>query len=409
MDIFRSFKYRNFKLFFYGQTISLLGNWIQKTAVVWLVYRLTGSAMLLGITAFVNLIPSLVLSPFAGSFIERSDRFKVIKNIQIVGTVQSGLLAVLALLNQYHIGLIIFLVLVQGISDAFEVTCRQSLMVEMIDDRADLPNAIALNSILTNLTRVLGPAIAGILLTVSGEKACFLSNFLSYIPVHIFLRMMRMDATAKQEQTQNAWEGLKEGFHYVMADKDMRALLSLLTASSLVLIPFTTLVPIFAKDVFHGSSGVFGWFESALGAGAVVCAVYMAKFRKQEMLIRLTIMASLVFCTGLMLLAFAWTLQVALLAMIICGVGMVAQTSCINVYLQTHSDASMRSRVISYFVMSYLGVIPIGSLLIGAIAEHLAVRHVVAMESVLGFITVGVYVYVRNWRLAWRSNEAAAR
>jgi MFS family permease len=392
MDVLRSFKYRNFKLFFYGQTVSLLGNWIQKTAVIWLVYRLTGSAMLLGITAFVNLIPSLVLSPFAGAFIERSDRFRVIKNIQIVGTVQSGLLALLACLNLYNIPVIIFLVLVQGVSDAFEVTCRQSLMVEMIDDRADLPNAIALNSILTNLTRVLGPAIAGILLGLAGEKACFLSNFFSYIPVHIFLRMMRLASSDNQPVRQNAWDGLREGFHYVVADRDMKALLCLLTASSLLLIPFTTLVPVFAKDVFHGSSGTFGWFESALGAGAVLCAVYMAKFRRQEWLIRLTVIASLVFCTGLFLLSIAHTLPLALTSMVICGAGMVAQTSSINVYLQTHASPAMRSRVISYFVMAYLGVIPIGSLLIGALAGYLEVRHVVALEAVMGLVAVGIYI-----------------
>src|SRR5476651_580333 len=181
MNIFRSLKYRNFKLFFYGQSISLIGTWMQKTAVSWLVYRLTGSAVLLGIVSFVSLIPSLILAPYAGSIVDRHNRYRILVITQIVSMLQAGALAFLILFKFYNIPAIIGLSLVQGIINAFDVTCRQSIMVEMVEDKADLPNAIALNSTMTNFARIAGPAVAGIILSTFGEDFCFFGNFLSYI------------------------------------------------------------------------------------------------------------------------------------------------------------------------------------------------------------------------------------
>jgi MFS family permease len=392
MDAFRSFKYKNFKLFFYGQSISLLGTWIQKTAVVWLVYRLTGSAMLLGIVSFVSLIPSLLLSPYAGSYIDRHDRFKVMKNTQKLAMLQAGLLAALIYFQFYNISVIILLSLLQGIINAFDVTCRQSLMVELVDDKADLPNAIALNSTITNLARVAGPAIAGIILSTLGEDFCFISNFFSFVPVLICLYLMKLNTQPSAHSQKDIWHELKEGLDYVISDKQIVSLIILLTGSSLFVIPFTTLMPIFAKDLFNGTSGTFSLFESAIGLGSLISAVYMARLKTIDKLTQVTVVASVLFGLGVITLAVANHLRLALLGMAISGVGMMAQTSSINTYIQTHAVPAMRARAISYFVMAYMGITPIGSLLIGFLAEHLKPREVVALEGILSLVIIAAYV-----------------
>ena len=405
MSAFRSFKYTNFKLFFYGQSISLLGNWIQKTAVIWLVYRLTGSALFLGIVSFVSLIPSLILSPYAGSYIDRHNRFKIINTIQRIAMLQAGTLAAIVYLQLNNVWLIILLTLIQGISDAFEVTCRQSLMVEMVDDKADLPNAIALNSTMTNLARVVGPAIAGILLSTFGEDFCFISNFLSYIPVLICLSLMRLSIKTIPKPEQNIWNGLKEGLNYITSDKEIIGLIGLLAASSLMVIPFTTLIPIFAKEIYHGNAGTFSLFESAIGAGSVISAVFLARLKGPDKLIQIITVSSLIFGTGVLLVAVSQNLFIALAGMVLSGSGMIAQISSINTYIQMHVHAEMRGRAVSYFVMSYLGVIPIGSLIIGIVSEYFQVREVVATEGLMALIAVAAYVIYRRRQHLYNANN----
>lgn len=396
MEIFRSLKYRNFKLFFAGQSVSLVGTWMQKTAVSWLVYRVTGSAMLLGIVGFVSLIPSLVLSPYAGSYIDRHDRFKVLVVTQVISMVQAGLLALMIYLKYYNMTGIILLSLMQGIINAFDVTCRQSLMVDMVDDKADLPNAIALNSTMTNMARIVGPALAGFVLSVFGEDFCFVSNFLSYIAVLGCLFMMNLNLVKQERSEKHIWQELKEGFDYISADKGILSLIVMLTISSLFVMPFNTLMPIFAKDLFLGDAKTFSWFESAAGLGALCSAVYMAKLTSSKGMINITIAASLIFGVSVLFLAFSNYIGVALFFMTFTGIGMMAQTSSINTYLQTHAAPHMRGRVISYFVMCYMGMIPIGSLLIGALSDWVGPRLAVSIEGAVGVISTFAFVVYRH-------------
>ncbi|HWJ25004.1 MAG TPA: MFS transporter, partial [Flavisolibacter sp.] len=271
--MFRSLRYRNFRLFFSGQSISLIGTWMQKTAVSWLIYRITGSALLLGITGFASLIPSLILSPFAGSFIERHNRYKILVWTQIISMLQAGALAAMIMLKWYYVPGIIILTLIQGIINAFDVTCRQSLMMEMVEHKDDLPNAIALNATMTNFARITGPAVAGIVLSTLGEDVCFFSNFLSYIPVLISLFMMRLRLAPVMRSDKSIWFGLKEGFSYVSGNADLGSVLLMLAVSSLFVMPFNTLIPMFAKDIFNGNAETFSWFESAAGIGAIISAI----------------------------------------------------------------------------------------------------------------------------------------
>jgi MFS family permease len=396
MSMFRSLQYRNFKLFFYGQSISLVGTWMQKTAVSWLVYRLTGSALLLGIVGFVSLIPSLVLSPYAGSLIDRHNRYKILLITQVVSMAQAGALAAMIFFQFYSIPCIIGLSLIQGIINAFDVTCRQSLMVEMVDKKEDLPNAIALNSTMTNLARIIGPALAGILLSTFGEDFCFIGNFVSYIPVLMCLFMMKLNITVKPGNQKSIWVELEEGFKYVSGDKELSSMIILLGISSLFVIPFNTLMPIFAKDLFSGDAKTFSWFESAAGLGSVVSAMYMANLKTANPLMKITIIASAIFGASLIFLSAAGSLPLGLLFMTLTGVGMMAQTSSINTYIQTHSIPEMRGRAISYFVMAYQGMIPIGSLLIGWTASAFGPRLAVCIAGAVGLLATGAFVLYRN-------------
>lgn len=400
MNVFRSLKSRNFKLFFYGQSISLIGTWMQKTAVSWLVYQLTGSAVLLGVVGFVSLIPSLILSPYAGSLVDRHNRYHILVITQVVSMIQAGALAAIIYFGYNNILFIIGLSLVQGIVNAFDVTCRQSLMVEMVNDKNDLPNAIALNSSMANFARIAGPAVAGIILSTFGTDICFLGNFLSYIPVLICLFMMRLSVQMISKSTKSIWVELEEGFRYVTGDKELSSMLMMIGVSSLFVIPFNTLMPIFAKDIFDGDAKTFSWFESAAGLGSIISAIYLANLKDSSTLIKLTTIAGAVLGGSLLFLAFAPQLPVALLFMGISGVGMMAQSSAINTYIQTHAVPEMRGRAISYYVMAYQGLIPVGSLLIGWVAHLIGPRPAVLIEGLIGITATGIFAYYKSRQAA---------
>lgn len=396
MALFRSLKSRNFKLFFYGQSISLIGTWMQKTAVSWLVYQLTGSALLLGVVGFVSLIPSLLLSPYAGSLVDRHNRYRILVITQIASMMQAGALAGIIFFGFHHILLIILLSLIQGIINAFDMTCRQSLMVEMVDDKADLPNAIALNSTMVNFARIAGPAVAGIILSAFGTDFCFIGNFLSYIPVLICLFMMKIQVSVIHKSEKSIWAELEEGFKYVSGDKDLSSMILVLGMSSLFVMPFNTLMPMFAKDIFNGDARTFSWFESAAGLGSILSAIYLANLKNSNGLTKMVAIAGVILGGSLLFLAYAPELPFALFFMTLAGVGMMAQTSAINTYIQTHSIPEMRGRAISYYVMAYQGIIPIGSLLIGWAANLIGPRPAIFIEGTIGITATIAFIIYRS-------------
>lgn len=319
------------------------------------------------------------------------------KNTQIASLLQAGALVFIVYFGFYNVAVIIFLSLVQGIINAFDVISRQSMMVEMVDDKAGLPNAIAMNSTMSNMARVVGPAFAGVMLTTLGEDFCFVSNFLSYLPVLFCLYLMQINPRENTVPANNIMDDLKAGFEYITSDKEMIGLIILLSASSLLVAPFTTLMPIFAKDLFHGTAGTFSLFESAIGVGSVISAIYMARLSAINKLIKVTIVASLIFSIGILVIGVAGNISFALLGMVVGGCGMMAQSAAINTYIQTHARPEMRSRAIGYYIMAYLGISPIGSLMIGVLAEYMKPREVVALEGIIGLLIAGTYLLYRNW------------
>jgi len=397
MSIFRSLKHYNFRLHFIGQSISLIGTWMQRVAISWLVYRLTGSAFLLGLVTFLSLIPSLVLSPFVGTFIDRHNKFRVVKITQLGLMIQAGALAAMVWFNYYSMTWIAVLSLLQGVINAFDTTARQSLMIDLVDNQEDLPNAIALNSSVFNAARLVGPAFAGIILSSFGEDICFLINFLSFIAVIFCLMLMKLNIKAVERSQENIWADLRRGYDYLKESPDLLSLILVLAASSLLVIPFTTMLPVFAKDIFSGDATTFSWFESAAGFGALIGAVYMAMLRPGKDLNTLTIVSGAIFAVALIALSVSPTLFLALVATALSGVGLMVQNSAINTYIQMHASSAMRARTLSYYIMAYQGILPIGSLLIGFLSHYLGVNVVVFVEGIAGLlIVIAFMVYQKH-------------
>lgn len=394
--MFKALKSKNFKLFFYGQSVSVVGTWLQKTAVSWMVYSITGSVFLLGLATFLSMIPSLFLAPLAGSIIGRYDRHKAMILLQSLAMFQAGALALLIYLKIYNINFILALSLFQGIINSFDMTCRQTMMMDIVDDKEDLSNAVALNSTLNNFARIAGPALAGIILHQYGEDVCFMGNFLSYIPVLISLLMMKITPHIKATDKFKMLEDFIEGLDYVKKEAEMAKMLLMLMCSSLFVISFNTLMPVFAKDIFNGNAQTFSWFESAAGIGSILSAIYLANLKKSDTMGKIMIAASLLLGFSIIILAYSNSLTVALICMALSGVGMMAQTSSINIYIQTQSAVNMRSRSISYYLMAYQGMIPVGSLIIGYVSHIIGTRNTVAIQGIICIISVIVYVYYKR-------------
>ena len=394
--MFKALKSKNFKLFFYGQSVSVIGTWLQKTAVSWMVYSITGSVFLLGLATFLSMIPSLFLAPLAGSIIGRYDRHRAMMVLQSLAMLQAGALALLIYLKIYNINFILALSLIQGIINAFDMTCRQTMMIDIVDNKEDLPNAVALNSTMNNFARIAGPALAGIILHQYGEDICFIGNFVSYVPVLISLMLMKITPHIKAENKLNMLDDLVEGLDYVKKETEMARMLLMLTCSSLFVISFNTLMPVFAKDIFNGNAETFSWFESAAGIGSVLSAIYLANLKSAENMNKLMISASLLLGFSVIILALSSSITIALICMTLSGIGMMGQTSSINIYIQTHSTVNMRSRSISYYMMAYQGMIPVGSLIIGYVSHFLGVRATVAVQGIICLISVIVYLYYKK-------------
>ncbi|MGV3761603.1 MFS transporter [Parapedobacter sp.] len=395
VNIFRALTHRNYRLHFTGQAISLMGTWMQRIAVSWLVYRLTESALVLGVISFLSLIPSLVLSPFIGSFVDRQQKYRIVLVTQIGLMLQAGTLAAMVFFGYYHVWWIGVLSLAQGIINTFDVTARQSLMVELVDNKADLPNAIALNSSAFNAARMVGPALGGILLSTYGEAVCFGINFISFFAVITSLLLMRLRPQQAIAHKESTWQGLKEGFSYLRHSPHLASLVMLLSASSLLVIPYTTLLPVIAREMFNGDATTFSWFESAAGLGAMAGAIYMAKTRIGTNLRFRVMKAAGLLAAGILALSFASWLPLALTSTLLASMGMMVQNSSINTYIQTHAMPAYRARAISYYIMAFQGIFPLGSLLVGAMASAWGIHYTLLLQGVAGaLVALGFTAYI---------------
>lgn len=388
----RAFRSRNYRYFFAGQLVSLLGTWMQKTAVSWVVYELTHSKLMLGLSVFATMFPSAVFSFLGGVVADRYHRYRVLLLTQVLSMVQAALLALAAWWWPAAVWPIIGLSAVLGVINAFDVPARQSLVYELVDDKQDLPNALALNSSMVNLSKLLGPALAGLALERLGPAVCFGLNAVSFVAVIGSVLALRLAPYVPRTSTKNVLTELREGLSYVRDTPRIRFIILMMALVSLALLPFTALMPVYAKDVYRGSATTFGLLESAVGLGAFVGALYLASLRPGTPLGRVLMRNTFIFGAGLLLLAFAPGLPWALLFSAVAAFGMMSQITISNTQVQTTVAPDMRGRVISLYVMAYTGLLPLGSLLVGAVAQHIGVQHTVLLEGVAALLIGGLHL-----------------
>ena len=393
--ILRAFKYRNYRLFFVGQGISLIGTWMQMIAMSWLVYRLTDSAFLLGLVAFLGQIPGLAISPFAGVLADRRDRRRILYLTQGFSMAQAVTLTILSFTGAVTVWQITLLALWLGLANAFDIPTRQAFLLDMVENREDLPNAIALNSSLFNSARLLGPALAGVLIAAAGESICFLLNALSYGAVLLALAAMRLPPKVRAQRHPSVLEGLKEGVRYAFGFSPIRAILLLMALTSLMGMPLLVLLPVLAKKVFGGGSHTYGFLMTSLGGGALAGAVYLASRRSVLGLGRWVARASVIFALGLIAVAFSRWLWLSLPLLAVTGFGMMMQMASSNTLLQTLADDDKRGRIMSLFTMSFMGMLPFGSLLAGALADRIGAPGTIALGGgvcLLSALAFGAYL-----------------
>jgi MFS family permease len=379
----RALAHRNYRLFFGGQSISLVGTWMTRIATGWLVYRLTHSALLLGIVGFAGQVPAFFLAPFAGVWVDRWDRHRTLVVTQIFSMLQSFALAVLALGRVINIHEIIWLSLAQGLINAFDMPARQSFVVEMVERREDLGSAIALNSSMVNAARLLGPSIAGLVIAISSEGYCFLVDGISYVAVLVSLLAMRITPTPRLAHSTAVLQDLREGWQYVTRFIPIRSVLLLLALSSLVAMPYSTLMPIFAGAILHGGPHTLGFLMGASGLGALVSAALLAT-RKSILGLGTVIPASaMIFGAGLVAFSFSRALWLSMLLLLLAGGGMMQQMAASNTILQTIVDDDKRGRVMSFYSMAFLGMTPFGSLLEGAAASRIGAPHALMIGGLI--------------------------
>ncbi len=392
--MFRALKYRNYRLFFVGQGISLVGTWMQRIALSWLVYRLTNSPFLLGLVGFTSQIPTFLMAPFAGVLADRWDRKKILIAANSLSLVQAMILAILVLLKMITFWEIVSLSIVLGLINAFEMTSRQSLVIRMVEKKEDLGNAIALNSSIFNGARLVGPTVAGLLIMVVGEGVCFLLNSLSFAAVIWSLVAMKIDSIPPKKQDTDVLSGLKEGFAYSFKFPPIRGILLLVALVNLMGMSYITLLPVFARDILHGGPNTLGFLMGAVGTGALGGAFYLASRKTVVGLGRWIAVAAGTLGVGLILFSFSKTFWISLFLMLPVGFGMMSFMASSNTVLQTIVDEDKRGRLMSQYAMSFMGMAPIGALLAGALAGRIGAPYTLVIGGL--FCVLGSLVFARN-------------
>ncbi|HZX95597.1 MAG TPA: MFS transporter [Myxococcales bacterium] len=387
----RALSHRNYRLFFAGQSVSLIGTWLTRIATSWLVYRLSGSAAMLGVIGFCGLVPTFVLAPLAGVYVDRHSRHRVIVVTQVLSMLQSFALAALALTHLITVAEIAALQLFQGLINAFDTPARQAFVVEMVEDRRDLANAIALNSSMFNGARLVGPSIGGVLIALVGEGGCFLVDGVSYLAVIASLLAMTVKPSAPRGEQKRVLQELREGWRYTAGSPPIRSMLMLLGIVSLVGMPYAVLMPVIASVRLHGGAHTLGFLMAAVGLGALGGAVSLAMRRSVVGLGR--VIVGMAICFGLSLAAFAASRQLWLSLPLLVAVGysMMLQTASTNTVLQTILEERMRGRVMAFYTMAVMGTAPFGSLLAGALADRIGAPWTIAGGGLLCAAAAGYF------------------
>ncbi len=394
-NVGRALRHRNYRLFFIGQGTSLVGTWITRVATAWLVYRLTGSALLLGIVGFAGQIPTFLVAPFAGVLVDRWSRHRVLVVAQVLSMIQSALLAAFVFTNAITIVHVVLLVAFQGLINAFDTPARQAFVVEMVESREDLPNAIALNSSMVNAARLVGPSVAGILIAAFGEGWCFAIDAASYIAVLISLLMMRVAVRPARKAGKRVLVELRDGFRYAASHKIIRSALLLLALVSLVGMPYTVLLPVFARRVLHGGPYTLGALTAASGMGAIGGALWLASRKDETGIARVMLFGGAAFGAGLVGFGLSQTLWLSLPLMVVTGAGMMIEMASSNTLIQTLVDEDKRGRVMSFYTMAFFGMTPFGALGGGILADRMGAPMTVIIGGIATLVAIAAFTLAR--------------
>jgi MFS family permease len=390
----RAFESRNYKLFFSGQTVSLIGTWITRVATSWLIYRLTGSLLLLGVVGFCGQIPTLILGPFTGVIVDRVDRHRILVITQVLSMLQSFALAALVFTGTIQVWHILVLQVAQGIVNSFDTPARQSFVVEMIEDREHLSNAIALNSTMVNASRIIGPSVGGLIIAAVGEGWCFFADGVSYLAVIASLIAMRVAKRPMPAKTTSLRAEFREGFHYVSRFLPVRSALTLLALVSMLGMPYSVLMPAIATKFLHGGAHTLGFLMTASGVGALAGALYLASRKSVLGLGRVMVASAALFGAGLIAFSFSRSLILSLAILTTVGAGMMITMASTNTIVQTIVREELRGRVMAFYSMAFLGTAPLGSLMAGAIAERVGPTNTI-LAGGIGCIAAATWFAMR--------------
>lgn len=394
---FKAFQNRNYALFFGGQLISRIGMWMQRTAVVWIVYSMTHSTFMLGLTVFAEQFPSFLFSLLGGVVADRNNRYKVLMITQIISAIQAILLTVLVFMEHYVIWEILSLSVLLGIVNAFDIPARQPLVQDIIKNKEDLPNAIALNSTLNNLARLIGPSLSGIVLTQFGAGNCFLLNAISFVAVIISLHLMKFPPYKPSPTKKKISTDLKEGLLYLKNTPKISSIILMLSLLCLLVVPYNTLLPVYAKVIFKGNAATFGYINSFIGLGAVIAAIYLASLKSSTNLKKVLFINTLILGVSLIVFSHLNIFPIAMAVAIICGFGTMSLIPICNTILQLEADEAMIGRVISFFAMAAFGMIPIGSLFIGMVSKYIGAPNSLLIQGIIALvIALSFYIFYRR-------------
>ena len=391
-NLFRAFASRNYTLYLFGRAVSQFGTWMQRTAVVWVVYSITHSALLLGVTVFAEQFPSFLFSIPGGVLADRYNRFTIIKITQLTSMVQAVLLAVLVITGHTMIWAILLLSVLLGIINAFDVPARQALIHDVVDSPDDLPNALSLSAATASMAQLLGPALSGIVLSAFGAGVCFLLNAASFGAVILSLMLMKLPAYVPKTTKKNIRADVYEGFAYIKNTPDIALIVLLLTLVSFLVMPYNTVLPVFAKVVFRGDAKTFGYINSFVGLGAVAGTIFLASRKPGAHLKNILFISTILMGVGLIGFSQATNFPVAMLFAVMAGYGPIAQFTISNIVVQSAAAPEMRGRTMGVLLMAIFGMMPLGSLLTGAVSEHIGAPATVLAQGIIAVIIALIFV-----------------
>ena len=405
-NTFRAFRNRNYALFFTGQSVSLIGTWMQRTGVSWVIYTMTHSTFMLGLTIFASQFPSFLFSLLGGILSDRYPRYKILLFTQTASLIQAVLLAILTLTDRYSVWQILTLSIALGVINAFDVPARQPLVHELVSDKADIPNALALNSSMVNFGRLVGPALSGIVLGKFGAGICFLLNAISFLAVIISLLLMKLPPHNPPAVKKKIASELAEGFLYLKKTRVISIILLMLIFVSLLVLPYDTLLPVFAKVIFKGDATTFGYIFSFIGLGAIGGTFFLASLKPGTDLKIVLLANTIILGIGLMLFSHTIYFPIAMFFATLSGFGAMSQNTLCLTIIQVNADPNMRGRVMSYVALAYFGMLPLGSLLIGAISQKIGAPNTILCQGILALIIAAIFSkFLRSDKMNKKNRE----